>query len=167
MNNNHLHVSVTLCHILQRRKETPIRFEMPDQVSNTIWIFYNRAIFSMRKPPMKRPHGRTLVQRTWPMIGTQGLGFFWRTITPIRARWAIRVSTSSRAFSITIFGPIHINGYPRKTRLLPQNFCEHITHITHITWRNPFQSSSSASVSNPLALMSARSSFGRHSQTRD
>lgn len=48
------------------------------------------------------------------MIDTHVLGFFRRTITPVKAGRAIRVSTSSRAFSITLFSPIHINECPRE-----------------------------------------------------
>ncbi|KAF2546548.1 hypothetical protein F2Q70_00022606 [Brassica cretica] len=109
MGHMHLYVSLALRHITKREKRTSSRFEVPHQMSNTIWIFRNRTILGMRELPMKRLSNNRFTRDTKTMVRTIRFSLLRRTITPLRIRWATRLNTRNRVFTLGIFGPLELH----------------------------------------------------------
>ena len=130
MGHSHLYVSLTLRHITQKGKRTSSRFEVPHQMSNTIWIVRNRTILGMRELPMKRLRNSRFTRYTKTMVRTIRFSFLRRKITPLRTRWATRLNTSNIFFTLRIFGPL--GWRPRKSVLLTKNFCS--ASLTSSNW---------------------------------
>ena len=128
MGHSHLYIGFALRHIMQRRKRTSGGLEMPHQMSNTAWILSNGEVLGMRELPMKRLGINHMIRDNKTTIRTIHLSFLWRTITPLRTRWAARLNASNRCLTFRIFGPLGRG--PWKSSLLTQNLCECVAHVS-------------------------------------
>ncbi|KAG2251131.1 hypothetical protein Bca4012_098589 [Brassica carinata] len=142
MRNNHLNVGVTLCHVSKRRKRTPDWLKIPNQMSDAIWIFRNRAILGMRKLPMKRFRNGAITLDTRMMISTSHFCLLRRVVSTFRAIQTVRARTNCHLFS-------------SKSGLLAKDFCKCLAHITRT---NSFYANTPISASNPLRLTKTHSS---------
>ncbi|WZZ00221.1 hypothetical protein YC2023_072549 [Brassica napus] len=148
MRSRHLNVGVTLCHVSERRKRTPGWLKMPDQMSDAIQIFRDRAILEMRKLPMKQFRNSAVTQDTKTMIGTSHFCLLRRTVSTFRAVRTVRARTNHYFFSSKIL-PLSTYASTRKSGLLAKDFCKRLAHITRT---NSFYANTRISASYPLRL---------------